>query len=322
MWLMRQAGRYLPEYRRLREQAGGFIAMMRDPQTACEITLQPIRRFGFDAAIIFSDILTVPDAMGLGLRFIEHSGPRFEKTLRSERDITSLPDADMDQLRYVFDAIALTRESLPRDVPLIGFSGSPFTLACYMVDGEGGRFLQTRKLFQTQPALFDKLLAHNVRGIVDYLTQQAHAGADVLMLFDSWGGLLPGDGYARFSLRPMVEITSAIRARCPEKPIILFLPGVRDLQSLREVDCDTIGLDWKTDFQQAARILPMAIQGNIDPAVLLGSAEAVVAHTEKLLDGVRGRTGVIVNLGQGIEKETPVENVAALIETVHRAGID
>ena len=318
IWLMRQAGRYLPEYRALRKDVGGFLPMMKTPETACEITLQPVRRFGFDAAIIFSDILTIPDAMGLGLHFVENEGPRFSYPLNDERDIKKLLPPPPESLNYVAEACRLTRRALPAGTPLIGFCGSPWTLACYMIDGGGGGdFWQTRKMRHVRPDLLHHLLRANTAAAVELLCAQIDAGAQVAMIFDSWGGLLGGEDYEDFSLAYIRQIVAEVRCRT-NAPIIVFARNCGfQLPSIAACGCDAMGVDWQIPLMAARRMASrIAIQGNLDPAVLLTAPENVAAAAAKTLEDFGNEPGHIFNLGHGVNKNTPPENVAALVDTV------
>ena len=251
IWLMRQAGRYLPEYNATRAKAGSFMALAKDPALACEATLQPLERFALDAAILFSDILTIPDAMGLGLSFAEGEGPRFERTVGDEASIRALQVPDMAKLRYVFDAVATIKRDLAGRVPLIGFAGSPFTLACYMIEGAGSAndFASVRRLAYARPDLVDRLVDVNASAVAAYLDEQIRAGADVVMIFDTWGGLLSSHGYARFSLAPMERIVRTLAARVP---VIVFTKGGGLwLEALAAIGADAVGLDWTVDIAAA-----------------------------------------------------------------------
>jgi uroporphyrinogen decarboxylase len=325
VWLMRQAGRYLPEYTALRARAGSFMALATTPSLATEVTLQPLARFPLDAAILFSDILTVPDAMGLGLSFAEGEGPRFERTAADERAIKALAAPDLARLRYVFDAIGEIKRALAGRVPLIGFAGSPFTLACYMIEGGGSAdFVTVRKMAFARPELLDRLVAVNADAVTQYLDAQVSAGADALMLFDTWGGLLSPSAYRRFSLEPM----RAILARLPQHvPTIVFSKGAAaSLPAIVECGASCIGLDWTVDLADArhrygARV---ALQGNLDPLALLTDARTVESAAMAIVEAAGPAPGYVFNLGHGIVPTTPPENVDALVSAVHRAsrGLD
>lgn len=325
IWMMRQAGRYLPEYRALRRRAGGFLDLCRNPALACEVTLQPLTRYDLDAAIIFSDILTVPDAMGLGLYFSEGEGPRFERPLREERDILRLTVPDpYDRLRYVTDAIAQVRRALGDRVPLIGFAGSPYTLACYMVEGASGSdYRHIKTLLYARPDLLHHLLAVTSEAVTACLNAQIEAGAQALMLFDTWGGSLSTAAYRAFSLAYLQRIIAGLK--CEQKdgrvPVIVFTKGGGLwLEAIAACGCDAVSLDWTIDLGEARRRVgdKVALQGNLDPNVLFASPAVVAAEALKVLDCYgAGDTGHVFNLGHGISQYTPPENIAVLVETVH-----
>jgi uroporphyrinogen decarboxylase len=316
IWLMRQAGRYLPEYNATRSRAGSFLALAKTPALAAEVTLQPLERFALDAAIVFSDILTVPDAMGLGLAFTEGEGPRFERPLRDEAEIRRLAPPDLDDLRYVFDAVREVRRALAGRVPLIGFSGSPFTLACYMVEGAGSADWRTLKaMLHARPALLHRILEVNARAVSAYLNAQIEAGAQVVMLFDTWGGILADDEYEAFSLAYCRKIFAALG----KAPRILFTRGgARWLAAMMQSGCDAVGIDWTCDAREARRLAAgrIALQGNLDPATLLEPEKALRAAARRVLDAFGSAPGHIFNLGHGIMPSTPVESVAALVDEV------
>jgi uroporphyrinogen decarboxylase len=324
VWLMRQAGRYLPEYCETRRRAGSFMRLCKNPALACEVTLQPLARYRLDAAILFSDILTIPDAMGLGLYFSEGEGPRFERPLREERDILSLAAPDPQDLRYVMDAVAEIRRALSGSVPLIGFAGSPFTLACYMVEGgSGNEFTRIRTMIHDRPDLAHRILSVNARAVTDYLNAQIESGAQVVMLFDSWGGILSEAAYREFSLAYMQRILAGlIREKDGRRiPSIVFTKGGGLwLEDIAACGCDALGLDWTMDIGVARRRVGdrVALQGNLDPCVLLASPEAIVRETRAVLDRF-GPSGIghVFNLGHGISRFTLPENVAVLVDTVH-----
>ncbi len=327
IWIMRQAGRYLPEYNRTRARAGSFMDLCRNPAAATEVTLQPLERFPLDAAILFSDILTIPDAMGLGLSFVEGEGPRFARPLRDEQAILNLAVPDpMAELRYVMDAVAQIRKALAGRVPLIGFSGSPFTLACYMIEGRGGtEFHETKRLLYERPELMHHLLHVNARAVTAYLAAQVEAGAQVLMLFDTWGGALSGEAFHEFSLRYLQLVLAGLpREHAGSRiPRIVFTKGGGQwLESLAHIGADAVGLDWTVDIAKArARVGDrVALQGNLDPAVLFASPEAIRREANKVLAGYGHGPGHVFNLGHGISQFTPPENVAALVEAVHASS--
>jgi uroporphyrinogen decarboxylase len=316
IWLMRQAGRYLPEYNETRKRAGSFLALAKTPALATEVTLQPLERFPLDAAILFSDILTVPDAMGLGLHFVEGEGPRFERPLREERDIRALAAPDIAKLRYVMDAVREIRRALADRVPLIGFSGSPFTLACYMVEGSGSDDWRTIKaLRHARPELLHSLLEVNARAVAEYLNAQVEAGAQVVMLFDTWGGTLAHDDYETFSLAYSRRVLQQVK----NAPRILFTKGGNPwLAAMVASGADAIGLDWTSDPREARKLAAnrVALQGNLDPAALFAPENAVRAAARKVLDSFGAAPGHIFNLGHGILPGTPVQSVAALADEV------
>jgi uroporphyrinogen decarboxylase len=323
IWLMRQAGRYLPEYNATRARAGSFLALAKSPALATEVTLQPLERFALDAAILFSDILTVPDAMGLGLYFAEGEGPRFERPLRDEAAIRALAAPDPGaQLRYVIDAVRQIRQALAGRVPLIGFSGSPFTLACYMVEGSGSddwRALKT--MLYARPELLHRILEVNARAVTDYLNAQIEAGAQVVMLFDTWGGQLSHAGYETFSLAYSRRVIAGLRKHSEGRrvPSILFTKGGGAwLEAMAASGCDALGLDWTTDPRAARESVGarVALQGNLDPAALFAPAERVRAEARRVLDAFGAGPGHVFNLGHGIAPQTPVDSVAALVDEV------
>lgn len=325
IWIMRQAGRYLPEYRRVRAQAKTFLNLCKNPELACEVTLQPLARFDLDAAIIFSDILTIPDAMGLGLQFIENEGPMFQKPIRTLADIQQLAIPDMHtELRYVMDAISLTKKALADRVPLIGFSGSPWTLATYMVEGGPSKnFHIIKKMLFAAPDHLHQLLTLLSDAVVEYLSAQIEAGADALMIFDTWGGVLTHCDYQAFSLKPMANIVTAIRREHPDIPIILFTKGGGQwLEDMAETGCDALGVDWTTDLSSARSRVghKVALQGNMDPAALYAAPGRIKQEVERILNSYGGGPGHIFNLGHGIHPDTPIESVSALVEAVRELG--
>ena len=323
VWLMRQAGRYLPEYNALRARAGSFLALAKTPALACEVTLQPLERFPLDAAILFSDILTVPDAMGLGLYFAEGEGPRFEHPLRDEAAIRRLAAPDPGaELRYVLDAVRQIRSALKGRVPLIGFSGSPYTLACYMVEGAGSAdFPALKKMLYARPDLLHHILAINTQAVARYLNAQIEAGAQAVMIFDTWGGNLSAAGYEEFSLayarRVLQDLTRERDGR--KVPAILFTKGGGQwLDAMASSGFDAIGLDWTTDLADARRRAGdrVALQGNLDPAALYGPPERVRAETRRVLDAFGPHAGHVFNLGHGITPQASLDSVAALVDEV------
>jgi uroporphyrinogen decarboxylase len=326
VWIMRQAGRYLPEYNATRARAGSFLGLAKNPDLATEVTLQPLARFPLDAAIVFSDILTIPDAMGLGLGFAEGEGPYFERPLREERAIRALPMPDLGALRYVFDAVAQVRKALAGSVPLIGFSGSPFTLACYMVEGRGKTgFPAVKAMLRDRPDLLHHILDTNCHAVIAYLNAQIEAGAQVVMLFDTWGGTLSAAEYLEFSLAYMRRVVAGIRrehdgARVPN---ILFTKGGGAwLEAIADAGCDAIGVDWTVDLGHARTRVGsrVALQGNLDPEVLLAGPQAVRDGAAAVLASFGRGPGHVFNLGHGVTQHTPPENIAALVEAVHQAS--
>jgi uroporphyrinogen decarboxylase len=326
LWLMRQAGRYLPEYRAVRQRAGSFMALATNPDLATEVTLQPVERFRLDAAILFSDILTVPDAMGLGLFFVEGEGPKFERPLRDEQAVMALRVPEPGSLQYVFDAVTQIRTELNGKVPLIGFSGSPWTLACYMVEGGGSREFHTIKtMLYRRPDLMHHILAINAQAVATYLNAQIDAGAQAVMLFDSWGGALADGAYQQFSLAYMRDVIRQLKRdqHGVRVPCIVFTKGGGLwLEEIGAIGADAIGLDWTVNLGQArARVgQQVALQGNLDPAVLFAQPEQIRAEVARALAsyGAHGAgSGHVFNLGHGISQFTPPEAVAQLVDAVH-----
>ncbi|HVH32673.1 MAG TPA: uroporphyrinogen decarboxylase [Tahibacter sp.] len=324
VWLMRQAGRYLPEYRATRAQAGSFMALCTNPELACEVTLQPLRRFALDAAILFSDILTIPDAMGLGLHFADGEGPKFRSPVRTAADVARLGVPDPEgELRYVMDAVRTIRRELKGSVPLIGFSGSPWTLACYMVQGEGSsNFPLPKAMLWNEPALMHQLLDTVARSVIAYLTAQAAAGAQALMVFDTWGGLLAPAQYTEFSLRYLGQIAAALKADAATRdiPLILFSKGANGhLPGLAATGCDALGVDWTLDLSSARALVgdKIALQGNLDPAALQATPEAIRREVARVLASHGPGPGHVFNLGHGITPDVKPEHVAALVDAVH-----
>ena len=325
LWLMRQAGRYLPEYRETRARAGSFLNLAQNPEYACEVTLQPLRRFDFDAAILFSDILTIPHAMGLGLDFITGEGPKFAHPLRTEDDVSKLQVPDMAKLQYVFDAVALIRKELDGKVPLIGFAGSPWTIACYMVEGQGSSdYRLIKSMMYSRPDLVHRILDINAQATLQYLNQQVEAGAQAVMIFDSLGGVLADNMFDDFSLQYTRRVISGLkRERDGRKvPVIVFTKGGGQwLERIAQCGADAVGLDWTVNLGQARQRIndSVALQGNLDPNVLFGGEEAVRAQARSVIDdfGPVGNGGHVFNLGHGISQFTPPEAVAALVDEVH-----
>lgn len=324
IWIMRQAGRYLPEYRAARARAGSFMRLCTTPELACEVTLQPVRRFPLDAAILFSDILTIPDAMGLGLHFVEGEGPRFERPLRTSADIARLavPDPE-ERLRYVLDAVRLVRRELDGAVPLIGFAGSPWTLASYMIEGEGSRdFTRAKRLAFDDPATMHRLLGVVAEAVTVYLNAQIAAGAQAVMLFDTWGGLLATPQFLEFSQAYLARVVAALEREAGGRrvPVIVFTKGGGGwLERLADTGCDALGLDWTVDIADARRRVGarVALQGNLDPAVLYAQPARVRAEAARILAGFGAGSGHVFNLGHGINADVDPARVAELVDAVH-----
>jgi uroporphyrinogen decarboxylase len=324
VWMMRQAGRYLPEYRRVREQAGSFMNLCTSPELACEVTLQPLERFRLDAAILFSDILTIPDAMGLGLSFAEGEGPRFANPVRSAEDVRRLPIPDPEgELRYVMDAVRLIHKSLDGRVPLIGFSGSPWTLASYMIEGGGSReFRKLKGMMYAEPGLLHDLLGKLADAVALYLNAQIAAGVEAVMVFDTWGGILSPAQYERFSLAYAQRVLDRINRTAGGRtiPAVLFTKGGGQwLEAMAEAGYDALGLDWTTDIGQARRRVghKVALQGNLDPQALYAPPEAIRAEVRQILEGFGHGSGHVFNLGHGVWPDVNPEHVGAMIEAVH-----
>jgi len=328
LWLMRQAGRYLPEYRATRARAGSFMGLATSPAYATEVTLQPLERYPLDAAILFSDILTVPDAMGLGLSFAEGEGPRFAHPLRDEAAVARLEVPDMARLRYVFDAVASIRQALAGRVPLIGFSGSPWTLACYMVEGKGSDdYRLVKTMLYARPDLMHRILAVNADAVALYLNAQIDAGAQAVMVFDSWGGVLADGAFQAFSLAYTARVLKQLKrdAEGRRVPHIVFTKGGGPwLEAIAALGADTVGVDWTQNLGQARRRVGagVAVQGNLDPNVLFGGEATIRAEVAATLasfgaaDDAPGN-GHVFNLGHGISQHTPPESVAVLVDAVH-----
>ncbi|MDX1500196.1 MAG: uroporphyrinogen decarboxylase [Woeseiaceae bacterium] len=324
VWIMRQAGRYLPEYRAVREQAGDFMSLCRNAELACEVTLQPLRRYRLDAAILFSDILTVPDAMGLGLHFEPGEGPKFERPVRSVAAIRALERPDVEKtLGYVFEAVRTIRLALDGSVPLIGFAGSPFTVATYMVEGGSSReFATVKGLAAEQPRAFTRLLDLVAATTTDYLNAQVDAGAQALMVFDTWGAALGPDDYRRFSLANMQKIVDGLTRRQDgrEVPVILFTKGAGPLLAdMAQTGCDALGVDWTTDLATAREYVDdrVALQGNLDPATLRESPEVIRQGVADVLASYGRGPGHVFNLGHGITPDIDPEHVTVLVNAVH-----
>ncbi|MCX8582282.1 uroporphyrinogen decarboxylase [Gilliamella sp. B3482] len=326
IWMMRQAGRYLPEYRQLRAKAGDFMTMCQTPELACEATLQPIRRFDLDAAIIFSDILTIPDAMGLGLYFETGEGPKFKKTISCLDDIAQLPIPDPGQsLKYVMDAIGLTKKELGGKVPLIGFSGSPWTLATYMVEGGSSKtFTKIKKMLYCEPKALHLLLEKLANSVILYLNAQIEAGAQSIMIFDTWGGVLSHESYRAFSLHYMELILSQLKRGKKSQNITSYVPvtlftkgGGLWLDTISKSRADAIGVDWTVDLNQIEQKGKIAIQGNLDPSILYANKETIESNVESVLCEFGYYNGHVFNLGHGIHQDIPIEHVQYLVESVH-----
>ncbi len=324
VWIMRQAGRYLPEYRATRARAGSFLALAKNPELACEVTLQPLDRFALDAAILFSDILTVPDAMGLGLYFADGEGPKFERPVRTESDVARLAVPDMEtELRYVMDAVRLIRRELDGRVPLIGFSGSPWTLACYMIEGGGSdKFSRIKALAYSNPALLHKLLETVTEAVIAYLSAQREAGAQALQVFDTWGGVLSPALYREFSLRYLTRIAETLpRGEGSDRtPLILFGKGNAPyLEELAASGTEAVGVDWLVTLDEARRRTggKVALQGNLDPTVLHAPVEAIRREVKNTLTSFGNGPGHIFNLGHGVTPDINPEHVGALVDAVH-----
>jgi uroporphyrinogen decarboxylase len=329
LWLMRQAGRYLPEYNATRKRAGSFLGLAKNPDYATEVTLQPLDRYPLDAAILFSDILTVPDAMGLGLYFADGEGPKFERPLRDEKAVLALQAPELGTLQYVFDAVTQIRTALNGRVPLIGFSGSPWTLACYMVEGGGSDDFRTVKtMLYNRPDLMHHILKTNAAAVAVYLNAQIDAGAQAVMIFDTWGGALADGAYQQFSLNYMREVLSQLQR---EKdgvriPAIVFTKGGGLwLEQIADTGADAVGLDWTVNLGEArARVGDrVALQGNLDPVVLFAGAEQIRTEVTRVLESFgapQAGAGHVFNLGHGISQFTPPESVSVMVETVHEVS--
>ena len=327
VWIMRQAGRYLPEYRETRKGAGGFLDLCKNKELACEVTLQPLRRFNLDAAILFSDILTIPDAMGLGLYFSEGEGPKFERPVRSEADVNKLfvPDPT-EKLAYVTDAISLIRTELDGAVPLIGFSGSPWTLSTYMVEGSSSKdYRHVKGMMYENPAAMHRLLDTLAQSVTAYLNAQIEAGAQVVMIFDTWGGVLTPQTYRSFSLDYMQQIVSGLNRRYDGQtiPVILFTKGGGQwIEATADTGCDAIGLDWTIDIDDARRRVgdKVALQGNLDPCTLYASPDVIREAVRDVIIKYGNGPGHVFNLGHGIHPTVDPDRLGVLIDAVHEFG--
>ena len=323
VWIMRQAGRYLPEYLKTRAAAGSFMDLCQTPELACEVTLQPLRRFNLDAAIIFSDILTIPDVMGLKLFFVAGEGPKFEHPIRTAEDIRKLPSPDVNEsLGYVMDAISLTRRELDGKVPLIGFSGSPWTLATYMIEGGSSKtFSKAKKLIYQDPEIAHQLLEKLAATVTDYLNAQIEAGAQAVQIFDTWGGALSAQAYQDFSLRYMKQIVSGLKRENEGRrvPVILFSKGCStQLEGLADTGCDALGVDWTISLGEARNRVGdrVALQGNLDPSVLLASKKVIRREVSETLNSFGQGDGHVFNLGHGITPDVDPDHLSALISAV------
>jgi len=321
--MMRQAGRYLPEYRATRADAGSFMALCSNPELACEVTLQPLRRYAMDAAILFSDILTIPDAMGLGLYFTEGEGPKFERPLKNHAEIKALePQRAVSELRYVMDAVSLIRRELKGSVPLIGFSGSPWTLATYMIEGGSSKdFAKTKRMAFNEPEAMHMLLGKLAEAVALYLSEQIAQGAQIVQIFDTWGGALSHGAYREFSLRYMQEIIQRLPREADGRPVpvIVFTKGGGQwLETIADCGADAVGLDWTTDIGEArARVGDkVTLQGNMDPAMLFAQPERIRAEVASILERFGSGSGHIFNLGHGITPGVDPDHVLAMVDAV------
>lgn len=325
VWMMRQAGRYLPEYKATRAEAGDFMSLCKNAELACEVTLQPLRRFDLDAAILFSDILTIPDAMGLGLYFETGEGPKFQRTLNNLADVKALPVPDPEQeLGYVMNAVRTIRKNLQGEVPLIGFSGSPWTLATYMVEGGSSKaFTKIKKMAFADPQALHLLLDKLADSVILYLNAQIKAGAQSVMVFDTWGGVLSPRDYKAFSLQYMHKIVDGLIRHHDghQVPVTLFTKnGGMWLEAIAATGCDAVGLDWTIDIADAKKRVgdKVALQGNMDPSMLYAPAERIEQEVQSILDGFGSGTGHVFNLGHGIHLDVPPENAKVFVDAVHR----
>lgn len=324
IWMMRQAGRYLPEYRATRQKAGDFMSLCQSPELACEVTLQPLRRYAMDAAILFSDILTIPDAMGLGLYFSEGEGPRFRKTIRTAADVAQLPIPDVARdLSYVTDAVSLIRRELNGSVPLIGFSGSPWTLATYMIEGSGSKDFRHAKAFMyNQPKQMHLLLDKLAQSVTLYLNAQIAAGAQAVQIFDTWGGILTTQAYREFSLAYMKKIVAGLTRESEGRkvPVILFTKnGGLWLDDIADSGCDCVGLDWTIEIGRARALIgnKVSLQGNMDPSILYSTPDSIRAEVRRILASFGHGNGHVFNLGHGITPDVDPANVSAFVDAVH-----
>ena len=324
VWMMRQAGRYLPEYKATRKKAGSFMDLCMNPELACEVTIQPLDRYALDAAILFSDILTIPDAMGLGLYFAEGEGPKFKNPLRTAADVNKIGVPDPNQeLKYVMDAVSVIRRELDGRVPLIGFSGSPWTLATYMVEGSSTKeFGKVKGMMFDQPQVMHKLLDTLAQSVISYLNAQIEAGAQAVMVFDTWGGVLTPRDYKEFSLRYMQQIVDGINRQHNGQtiPVTLFSKGAGQwLDIMAETGCDALGVDWTMDLKDARQMVgdKVALQGNMDPCILYSSPQRIQEEVKTVLASYGEGNGHVFNLGHGIHQHIDPENVSVFIDSVH-----
>ncbi|MCP4076129.1 MAG: uroporphyrinogen decarboxylase [Gammaproteobacteria bacterium] len=327
VWIMRQAGRYLPEYKETRKQAGSFLDLCMNPELACEVTLQPLRRFELDAAILFSDILTIPDAMDLGLYFSEGEGPKFKNPIRSQADIDKLfvPDPT-EKLRYVTDAVTLIRQELNGQVPLIGFSGSPWTLATYMIEGGSSKdYHHSKGLMYENPKALHQILDVIAQSVVSYLNAQIEAGAQSVMIFDTWGGVLSPEAYKEFSLSYMQQIVEQLHREYEGQtiPVTLFTKGGGQwIELIADTGCNGVGLDWTLSIDEARKRVgdKVALQGNLDPNVLYAAPETIREHAKQLINKFGNHTGHVFNLGHGIHQTVNPDHLKVLVDAVHEFG--
>jgi len=324
VWVMRQAGRYLPEYLRVRKQAGDFMTLCSTPELACEVTLQPLERFKLDAAILFSDILTIPDAMGLGLHFVAGEGPKFSNPITCKADVDKLPGIDpTTELRYVMDAVSVIRKELNGRVPLIGFSGSPWTLATYMVEGGGSKdFSKVKGMMFSDAQTMHAMLDKTADAVINYLNAQVAAGAQALMVFDTWGGVLSPERYREFSLHYMEKIVNGLTREADGRkvPVVLFTKnGGQWLSAMADTGCDGLGVDWTMDMSDARKRVNdrVALQGNLDPSVLYGSPESIRDEVKKVLASFGDGPGHVFNLGHGIHQFVNPEHLGVMVDAVH-----
>lgn len=323
VWLMRQAGRYLPEYRKVRAQAGDFMTLASTPELACEVTIQPLERFPLDAAIIFSDILTIPDAMGLELYFVQGEGPKFKNPITDAKQIEQLPVPDADDLQYVMDAISLTSKTLNGRVPLIGFSGSPWTLLTYMIENGGSKtYAKSKALLYKTPELAHQLLDKLAQSIIKYLIGQIQSGASAVQIFDSWGGVLSPADFKLFSLQYMQQIVDGLKiAGFGDTPVILFSKGAnQSLTALSETGCHGLGVDWTININEAQKLTGgrVALQGNLDPATLYAPDDYIDQSVKQVIDTYGDQPGHVFNLGHGMQPDMEPDKVAVLVEAVHK----